>query len=95
MNMYAKALLSQQACNLSGLIRALAQDMDEIWAETRREGLGTDDVKEHPVIRLYLEPMVHLNKAGFINDPERTCIHACDECHRKAPAGKQKHENAT
>jgi hypothetical protein len=67
-NIYDNALLAQSACNLSGIVKSLADDIDEIWKEARAKGEGTDYVNQHPVVRLYIEQMVHLNKSGFINE---------------------------
>lgn len=66
-NIYQNALDAQSACNLSGIVKQLARDMDQIWEEARAKGEGTDYVNQHPVVRLYIEQMVHLNKSGWFN----------------------------
>lgn len=66
-NIYQNALNSQSACNLN-IVKQLAADLDEIWGEARSLGLGTDYVNTHPVVRLYIEQMVHLNRAGTLLD---------------------------
>lgn len=67
-NIYQNAMDSQSACNLSGIVKQLARDIDVIWEEARSQGLGTDYVNQHPVVRLYVEQMVYLNKAGSIDE---------------------------
>ena len=52
---YEMALLSQGACNLSGLAHALSKAMELIWEEAREQGQGTDYVNSHPIVRLYME----------------------------------------
>jgi len=51
---YQQALQSQNACNLSGIVRALADVTNRIWDEVRANGGGTDDVNRHPICRLLL-----------------------------------------
>jgi hypothetical protein len=68
--MYKDALDSQDACNLSGLVKTLAGHMEEIWIEARAAGKGTGYVNTHPVVRLFLEQMVHLNGCGFIQETQ-------------------------
>ena len=82
-NIYQNALDSQNAPNLGALVKTLATDIDEIWKEAREQGLGTDYVNEHPVIRLYLEQMVFLNKSGSITDGQNTYSKAYMSCTAK------------
>lgn len=65
--MYQSALNSQNACNASGLVKELAIHVDTIWAEAKELGFGTDWVNTHPVMRLYMEQLVHLCPTG---DPQ-------------------------
>jgi hypothetical protein len=81
---YANALLSQNACNLSGILKSLARDIDDIWQEARDLGQGTDYVNQHPVIRLYLEQLVHLNKANMDSFDQ---YHKASEVCRKRSEG--------
>jgi hypothetical protein len=39
---YEMALLSQGACNLSGLVHSLAETMELLWKEANEQGKGTD-----------------------------------------------------
>jgi len=74
MNMYEEAILSQSACNLSGLIMSLSKHMDKIWEEARAQGKGTDYVNNHPVVRLFLEQFNHLCRADYFESHK-----ICDE----------------
>ncbi|RPI56255.1 MAG: hypothetical protein EHM49_00770 [Deltaproteobacteria bacterium] len=64
-NMYKEAILSQSACNLSGLVFNLASHMDEIWKEAKANGQGTDYVNNHPVVRLFLEQFNLLCRSDY------------------------------
>jgi hypothetical protein len=62
---YGMALLSQGACNLSGLVHSLSQAMELIWEEATEQGQGTDYVNNHPIVRLYVEQMSFLCRADY------------------------------
>lgn len=47
------ALLSQSACNVSGLIHFLPEIVSQLWDIAKREGKGTDWVNQHPVLVLF------------------------------------------
>ncbi len=82
-NIYQNALLSQGACNLSGLIHSLAGDLDAIWDEVRASGGGTGDVNHHPVVRLYAGQIAYL--AGMDVSGDWDSYHeAHKECKRLA-----------
>jgi hypothetical protein len=70
---YEMALLSQGACNLSGLAHSLAEAMGLIWEEARNQGQGTDYVNTHPIVRLYVEQMTFLCRADY-SASYRTCL---------------------
>ena len=70
---YEMALVSQSACNLSGLVHSLAYAMELIWEEARNEGQGTDYVNTHPIVRLYVEQMSFLCRAEY-SASYRTCL---------------------
>lgn len=55
------ALLIQDAVNLSGIVKAMAHDMDAIWDEARKQGKGTDWVNQHPIVTTYLDKLRSLN----------------------------------
>lgn len=57
---YAKALMSQGACNMSGLVHALDQVITKICNEAHATRRGTEFVNQHPIVRLYVEQMMHL-----------------------------------
>lgn len=61
---YQMAIHSQDACNLSGLVRSLAQVLDKIHNEARQNGKGSDWINAHPIVRLYVEQLAHLTAAG-------------------------------
>ena len=75
---YKDALLSQNACNLSGLAHSLATLTSRIWGEANQRKQGTEWVNRHPLIRLYLEQMVFLNCGSMIDgDSYRTASAFC------------------
>jgi hypothetical protein len=63
MNIYKKALIAQNACNLSGLVKEWADMLDIIWDEAKRLGLGTDYVNTHPVNILMADKVLSLTGA--------------------------------
>ena len=72
-SLYEMALLSQGACNLSGLAYSLAEAMELIWAEAREQGKATDYVNNHPIVRLYMEQMSFLCQADY-SASYKTCV---------------------
>lgn len=70
MNIYEQAVMSQSACNLSGLCHALPKIADAIWAEIRagndiKDGklnvsMDTTKFNNHPVMRLFAEQFFYL-----------------------------------
>jgi hypothetical protein len=70
---YEMALLSQGACNLSGLVHSLAEAMELIWEEAREQGQGTDYVNDHPIVCLYVEQMSFLCRGDY-SASYRTCL---------------------
>jgi hypothetical protein len=70
---YEMALLSQGACNLSGLVHSLAEAIELIWHEANEQGKGTDYVNTHPIVRLYVEQMSFLCRADY-SASYRTCL---------------------
>ncbi len=72
-SLYEMALLSQGACNLSGLAYSLAEAMEMIWQEAREQGQGTNYVNSHPIVRLFLEQMTFLCRADY-SESYQTCV---------------------
>ena len=70
---YEMALLSQSACNLSGLAHSLSQAIGLIWEEATEHGQGTDYVNNHPIVRLYVEQMSFLCRADY-SKSHQTCL---------------------
>ncbi len=62
---FADAIMSQDACNLSGIVHKFSTVMSRIWMEARERGKGTDWVNNHPICRLYAEQVAHLSGAGI------------------------------
>jgi hypothetical protein len=55
------ALGVQDGCNLSGIVNTWRSVLiDALWPEARRLHKGTDWVNRHPVNRLFLEQVAHL-----------------------------------
>lgn len=61
---YDMAFNTQNACNLSGIIKWQAGVIDRIWDEARERKQGTDWVNQHPINRLMAEQAAHLSGAG-------------------------------
>jgi hypothetical protein len=85
---YEMALLSQSACNLSGLVHHLSKAMELIWEEAREQGQGTDYVNNHPIVRLYVEQMSFLCRADY-SKSYQTCL----ETGRKGETGGRADEH--
>lgn len=62
---YDKALGSQNACNLSGIVKWLAVILDKIWQEAHDRGKGTDWVNQHPICRLVGEQIYFLSSRDY------------------------------
>jgi hypothetical protein len=56
------ALDVQDACNLSGVVHSLDKVVDAVWEEARRQGKGTAFVNESPIVYLYLDKLMSLNR---------------------------------
>ena len=67
------ALLSQGACNASGLVYDLADVADRIREETLQAGKGTESFNQHPVIKLYAEQLYHLARNKDYHDAHKEC----------------------
>jgi len=59
-NDYQKALDSQTACNLSGIVFSFAEIMKRICNEDRNLNEGTEWRNKHPICRLFAEQIIHL-----------------------------------
>lgn len=65
---FDKAVCSQNACNLSGIIYSLSSIMPKIWNEARARGKGTGWVNQHPICALFAEQISHLSGCGMTNN---------------------------
>ncbi len=73
---YKSALLSQGACNLSGLVHSLSAMLPQIWEECD----GTRQVNEHPIVVLFTAQIAYLSKYDYgMNYAEALAI-----CEQKA-----------
>ena len=80
------ALLSQDACNLSGIVHKLSEICTLLWKEARRKGEGTDWVNTHPAVRLFAEQIHFLAS-------KRDYFKAYEICRKEAQT-EQEHANA-
>jgi len=55
---YHDAIYVQSAVNLRAIARSLALVMEKMEGDTNA-------VNQHPIVRLYLEQMIHLNHGGL------------------------------
>ena len=61
---YENALLVQDACNLSGVVRSFSAVMMRIWSEARATGnSNTDWVNTHPIAVLYSSKITSLTRS--------------------------------
>lgn len=73
---YESALSAQTACNL----RAVSAAFESATKEMASLGMNTDEIRNHPVSRLFVEQMSHLTK-------RKNYLEAYFECQR-ASEGK-------
>jgi len=77
---YQRAIDSQSACNLSGIVKSLARDLDKIWEEARALNKGTNYVNTHPICRLYAEQIMFLSCGGQPqHESWEQAMRTCDE----------------
>jgi hypothetical protein len=79
---YELAITSQSACNLTAIVKTFAQVTEEIWAETRRKGKGSNYANAHPICRLYAEQIMHLSNLGTGSSSHDAWMKARDFCGR-------------
>lgn len=62
---YRRALIVQDACNLSGVVKSLAELVSRLWKEP--DCTGTDYINRHPLVVLYVNKLASLSRAddGF------------------------------
>lgn len=60
---YKNAIDSQSGCNVnvSGLIGAMNEVKDRIWATDKRYGIGTYFINHHPIFQLYAYKIAYLS----------------------------------
>jgi hypothetical protein len=78
MNIYALALRSQTACNLSGLVMDLKHVAEEIWNEPEVKQGGTQAFNNHPVMRLFAEQIAHLTQCRTWEEAWKICLEKSD-----------------
>lgn len=74
---YKDAILSQTACNLSGIVFGFAETMKHICEEANRTGQGTDWKNHHAICRLYAEQISFL--AGSDMDSWKAAIEQAEK----------------
>jgi hypothetical protein len=80
---YADAVLSQSACNLSGITHSFSRLLSKIWDEARLRKQGTDWVNQHPLCLMFLTQMAHLN-GHLLGDGVITYSEASDYCEARS-----------
>ena len=79
---YNWTLMTQAACNASGLVYDLAKLMDRLCVETQCRGKGTEWRSAHPLLFLYVVQLAHLSGVSCIcDDLDRYswCSRYCEE----------------
>ena len=74
------ALNVQNACNLSGVLKSFARDMDAVCDACRDQ--GTDAWNTHPIVQLYVTQLVWLAFGETVDHDQYTAAH--NECERLA-----------
>lgn len=82
---YQDALLSQSACNMSGIVHAFSRVITEIRDEPEAKKQGTDWVNRHPICRLYAEQITFLSGAGMTSNGQGwgKAVEECKEMIKK------------
>ena len=57
-----EALDAQNACNLSGVVHSWHRALEDLWANARAMGKGTDWVNKHPINRAYVSKLLSLSR---------------------------------
>jgi hypothetical protein len=58
----AEALTVQDACNLSGVVHAFAEVLDDLWQHAHAAGQGTNWVNCHPITRAFVGKLASLSR---------------------------------
>jgi len=77
---YQKALLVQDACNLSGVIHSFSEIVSRIWEEAHTKGQGTEYVNTHPICKLYADKIADLARVRDVS----AYVQAYKECESKS-----------
>ncbi len=56
------AILIQDACNLSGVVRSWSQHLTTLWKVAQAEGHGTEWVNTHPINQLFSDKVAQLTQ---------------------------------
>jgi len=65
---YRFAVMSQSACNASGLVKSWSAVVDKIWHEARAHGGGTEFVNRHPIMQMYVTQLLWLTMGDTPNN---------------------------
>jgi len=80
---YKKAILAQDACNLSGIVHSFSQAMTKIWATLESEGRpSTDAANSHPIAVLYASKIASLtgcSNLGSFTEAYNICNRLSEE----------------
>lgn len=58
---WERALLVQDACNLSGVVHSFSLMLTKLWDEAHELGRGTEWVNRHPISVLYSNKIAQLS----------------------------------
>jgi len=62
------AILVQDACNLSGVVRIWDRAMGVLWEVARRDGKGTDWVNQHPISKVFAYKCALLSRVPGVSE---------------------------
>lgn len=80
---YQNAIYSQMACNLVAIVNSLADVLNRI----KEDNPDSESINRHPIVRLYVEQLVHLSGSGITTNNE-SYSKAYNEVWEKASGGR-------
>jgi hypothetical protein len=84
-NIYKLALDVQNASNPSGVVISLANEvMPAIRLEAGYREQGTQYMRTHPALLLFLDKLVSMTNVGYIHDTDMQIADAYDACTARA-----------
>lgn len=78
-----EAMDVQDACNLSGVVKAWARAVTELWEHGRAGRIenfqGTRSINQHPICQMYCSKVIQLTGLGDNQENFSSAYNACDK----------------